>query len=133
MISTNKWDSNCFFCKQQCATFSRSVWTTDYLNNQIRLPQFKFLPLTGSSSHSLVEPPSGIMCNTISSFNFFSCSWILYSGANGHVCFSLDLFSSYYKIKPIIITLPNDNCVMVHYVATSFFTNFLSQSCFIHI
>ncbi|PNX75766.1 peptide transporter PTR2, partial [Trifolium pratense] len=37
------------------------------------------------------------------------------SGANDHICSSLHWFSSFYKIKPIHVNLPNGNSVIVKY------------------
>lgn len=68
-----------------------------------------------STSHSLVEPTSSIICIKISKYVNQICSWILVSGANDHVCSSLFIFSLYYKIIPAKINLPNDNYVIVNY------------------
>lgn len=61
------------------------------------------------------------MCNAVCSPNLSSCLWILNSGANDHVFSSLKLFSSYYRIKPVEVSLPNENCVMVHYAGNIIF------------
>jgi len=37
--------------------------------------------------------------------------WIFDSGATDHVCVSLNDFSSYQTIKPILVKLPNGECV----------------------
>ncbi|XP_024626656.1 uncharacterized protein [Medicago truncatula] len=37
------------------------------------------------------------------------------SGANDHVCFSKSHFTAFYKIKPVLVTLPNGNSIYVHY------------------
>lgn len=60
------------------------------------------------SDHKLNETSgisfvSSITCSSYSKYRF----WIIDSGANGHVCSSLHLFHSYYKIKPVIVFLPN--------------------------
>jgi len=59
----------------------------------------------------------------------FSCSldvkshhWLIDSGANEHICSFMTLLHSFYKIKPINVTLPNDTSVLVHYVGTVTFS-----------
>jgi len=41
--------------------------------------------------------------------------WIIDSGANDHVCFSKSHFTSFYKIKHVLVSLLNGNSVYVHY------------------
>jgi hypothetical protein len=63
----------------------------------------------GSSSSSVVEDTRGIV-----SFNSMSHSealWIIDSGATDHACYSLTMFSSYTKVKPIPVRLPNGSIV----------------------
>jgi len=43
-------------------------------------------------------------------------TWILDSGAIDHVCFTLSDFSTYHRINPILIKLPNG-----HYVTSNYF------------
>lgn len=78
-----------------------------------------------SSSHSHVEPVSGIMCNTVSSPTLSSSSWILDSRANDHICSSLKMICSYYIIQPILVKHPNGNCVIVQYANNIVFSPLL--------
>jgi len=48
--------------------------------------------------------------------------WLIDSEANEHICSSLHLLHSYYKIKPLIVTLPNGSSVLVHYASTFVFS-----------
>lgn len=43
--------------------------------------------------------------------------WLLDSGANDHICFSLHFFESFYKIWPIQVHFPNGNSVVVNYAS----------------
>ncbi|WVZ13928.1 hypothetical protein V8G54_011494 [Vigna mungo] len=45
-------------------------------------------------------------------------TWLLDSGATGHICISLKFFSFYQKITPISITLPNGKILQAHYKGT---------------
>ena len=71
---------------------------------------------------SSIDFTSGI--NTV-----FSCSlhvpsdhWLIDSGANEHICSSLHLFHTYYKIKPINVNLQNGSSVLVQYVGIVVFS-----------
>nr|KYP58589.1 Copia protein [Cajanus cajan] len=66
----------------------------------------------GASDHS------GQIGNTSSSFS----SWVLDSGAIDHICYCLSHFTSYHKIKPIHVTLPNGNKVVANYSSSVFLT-----------
>jgi len=77
-------------------------------------------PNTSTSSQPLTENPTTI--NTISGIYSISPSlpslsdvWIIDSGANDHVFCSMHYFSSFYKIKPTRVSLPNGHLVMVEY------------------
>ena len=48
--------------------------------------------------------------------------WLIDSRANEHICSSLHLFHSYYKIKPINVNLPNGSSVLVQYAGTVVFS-----------
>nr|KYP72603.1 hypothetical protein KK1_005199 [Cajanus cajan] len=61
---------------------------------------------------------SGQIGNTSSSFS----SWVLDSGATDHICYCLSHFTSYHKIKPIHVTLPNGNKVVANYSGNVFLT-----------
>jgi hypothetical protein len=65
-----------------------------------------------SSIHSIVS------CSIQSNSQF----WLIDSGANDHICSSLDWFSSYYKIKPIHVNLPNGNSLVVSYAGNVHFS-----------
>jgi hypothetical protein len=79
--------------------------------------------ITSSQSIPLATYQSGI-------HSAFSCSlhmnsmpvWIIDSGANDHICFSKTHFTSFYKIKPVLVTLPNGTSLYVHYAGTVHFT-----------
>ncbi|XP_019416421.1 PREDICTED: uncharacterized protein LOC109327712 [Lupinus angustifolius] len=47
-----------------------------------------------------------------SKLNYQNTSWILDSGATDHICSTLSLFSAYYRIKPILVKLPNGSQVV---------------------
>jgi hypothetical protein len=92
-------------------------------------------PTIGSSSNHIHTSPttdSGLHFHTSSLssvHSIVSCSiqtdskfWLIDSGANDHICSSLDWFSSYYKIKPIHVNLPNGNFVVVNYAGNIHFS-----------
>ena len=54
--------------------------------------------------------------NFISSFS----TWIIDSGATDHICSSLTYFTSYHRINPIYVKLPNGNQVISNYSKTVF-------------
>ena len=54
-----------------------------------------------------------------------SNSWILDSGANDHICSSLMWFTTYYKIKPIGVQLPNGNLITAKYAGNVHFSSSL--------
>ena len=49
-------------------------------------------------------------------------TWILDTGATNHVTHDLSQFSSFYKIKPITIILPNNSTVIAEFVGTKNFS-----------
>ena len=62
--------------------------------------------------------------------SIFSCSlqsksdiWLLDYGANEHIVSSLNWFTSYHKITPKPVNLPNGSSVLVEYVGTIHFTS----------
>jgi hypothetical protein len=92
-------------------------------------------PNIGSSSnhiHTSSVTDSGLLFQTPSLpyiHSIVSCSiqvdskfWLIDSGANDHICSSLDWFSSYYKIKPVHVNLPNGNSVVVNYAGNIHFS-----------
>ena len=48
--------------------------------------------------------------------------WILDSGANNHICSSSSCFTSFYKIKPTNVNLPNKTIVLVQYAGNVSFS-----------
>lgn len=72
------------------------------------------------------------MCTTIYRPTLSSCLWILDSCANDHVCSFLKLFSSYYNIKHIKVSLPNGNRVMVQYAGNIIFLPLTYLNCVLY-
>lgn len=60
-----------------------------------------------------------ISCSLQTNFEY----WLLDSGANGHICSSLSSFTSFYKIKPINVNLPNGTSVLVHHTGNISFSS----------
>jgi len=75
-----------------------------------------------SSFPSSIDFTSGINTVLSCSLHVQTNHWLIDSGANEHICSSLDLFHSNYKIKPIIVNLPNGSSVIVHYAGTVMFS-----------
>jgi len=90
------------------------------------LQQSNLLSSTSSSSNSSslqVVSDTSPSINTILGIYYVSTHlhspskyWIIDSGANDQICSSLQFFSSFYKIKPIRVSLPNGQFVIVEYV-----------------
>jgi len=53
-------------------------------------------------------------------FLFSFSSWVIDSGATDHICSSLTYFTSYHKINPISVKLPNGNQVIANYSGSDF-------------
>jgi len=51
--------------------------------------------------------------------------WILDTGATNHVTHDLSQFSSFYKIKPITIRLPNNSTIVDEFAGTKIFSDSL--------
>ena len=51
----------------------------------------------------------------LSSLSAIKESWIINSGATDHVCHNLNVFTTYTKIKPVLISLPNGQTVYATY------------------
>jgi len=49
--------------------------------------------------------------------------WILDTRATDHVTQDLNQFSTFYKIKPVTVRLPNNSTVVAEYAGTKYFTN----------
>jgi len=102
-------------------------------------------PLTGPVSNDIntsISPATDSHQTCI--FSVVSCAidsapnhWILDSGDNGHICSSVSTFTSFYKIKPINVTLANGSSILVHHVGnvsfspSSYLTNVLYSPTFI--
>jgi hypothetical protein len=85
---------------------------------------------TSLASDSSFPTQSGIS----SIFTCFIASnnhdWFIDSGANEHVVSSTDWFTSFHKIKPKPVNLPNGTSVLVEYAGTIHFTSdFFSREC----
>ena len=52
-----------------------------------------------------------------------SSYWLLDSGANEHISCNLSCFTSFYKIPPVYVSLPNGNSILVYYAGTVTFTS----------
>lgn len=50
-----------------------------------------------------------------------SSFWMLDSGASDHICTNLQSFSSYQKIKPISVQLPNGTLITTYFSGTIYF------------
>jgi hypothetical protein len=89
------------------------------------------VPSTNHVSTSLTQPPtstdspSGIACPLSCSLISHSNFWLLDSGATDHVCSSLHWFTSFYRIKPVHISLPNGTSVLVNFAGNITFSPFL--------
>ena len=75
-----------------------------------------------SSFPSSIDFTSGINTVLSCSLHVQANHWLIDYVANEHICPSLHLFHSYYKIKPINVNLPNGSSVIVHYVGTVMFS-----------
>jgi len=73
-------------------------------------------PLVSSTISATETSPTGI------SFPSHLTHWLIDSGANEHICCDHHCFSSFYKIKPVQVSLPNGNLVVVSYAGTISFT-----------
>jgi len=95
------------------------------------LQQVNLLPAASSpSSANLIHAPSSSNYFTPSGIpSIFSCSlqsksdlWLLDYGANEHIVSSLHWFTSYHKISPKPVNLPNGSYVLVDIAGTIHFT-----------
>ncbi|KAK2387257.1 putative mitochondrial protein [Trifolium repens] len=114
--------------------------TQDQFHQLMALLQQVNLPAPASSStpsstvnqlslaHGLspTEPSSGILSSLIASIHAKPSTWLLDSGASDHICSSLQWFTSFYRIKPINVKLPNGNSVLVHHAGNVTFSPTLS-------
>jgi len=51
----------------------------------------------------------------LSSLSAIKESWIIDSGTTNHVCHNLNVFTTYTKIKPVLISLPNGQTIYATY------------------
>ncbi|WVY94711.1 hypothetical protein V8G54_033799 [Vigna mungo] len=93
---------------------------------QVLAELFKNHNLNGASTSAQIhhigsasanQPPLGNICPTFIS-RLTKHNWILDSGATDHISISLQNFSSYKRIKPIPIALPNGDIVRSEYIGT---------------
>lgn len=73
---------------------------------------------TLSTSISATESSAGIPVSIPLSSSLKPSFWLVDSGANEHICCDPTCFTSFYKIKPVHVSLPNGNIVLVHYAGT---------------
>lgn len=81
---------------------------------------------------------SGIIYIVFSLMHHDKPFWILDLGANNHVCSSLKIFTLIHNIKPVYVTLPNDNSICVKqagyiYFSPSFYLHNVLYSVGIHL
>lgn len=81
---------------------------------------------------------SGIICTVFSLIHHDKPFWILDLGANNHVCSSLKIFTLIHNIKPVYVTLPNDNSICVKqdghiYFSPNFYLHNVLYSVGIHL
>jgi hypothetical protein len=86
-------------------------------NKQIWFLQHLFLQATPLISTSFSASP--LVNAGISSLPNY---WLLDSGANEHLCCNLSYFTSFHRIKPVCVTLPNKTTILVHYAGNVSFT-----------
>jgi hypothetical protein len=80
---------------------------------------------SGPASNNITVSPllsSNISANEATSsgipFDSPPTSWIIDSGANEHINCTMSYFNDFYRIKPVKVTLPNGNSLIVSYVGT---------------
>jgi len=81
-------------------------------------------PLVSSNISASETSPTGI------SFPSHLTHWLIDSGANEHICCDPHCFSSLYKIKPVQVSLPNGNLVLVSYAGS---VSFIPQFHLTHV
>ena len=118
------------------SAISQTGLTQDQYTHLVSLlQQSSLLPLASSNpsatTNHVISTPSSMTTsagiNTIftNSLHVKSPHWLIDSGANEHICSSMHFLHSFYKIKHILVNLPNGTSVLVHYVGTvSFSPNF---------
>jgi len=136
--STNVVNSEVVLDSQGVAAGSSTISQTSLTQDQYAhlvslLQQSSFIPpssnTTSATTNHVISAPASSSTNASAGINnIFSCSlhvksphWLIDSGANEHICSSISLLHSFYKIKPLQVTLPNGTSVLVHYAGTVFF------------
>nr|ABD32757.1 Integrase, catalytic region [Medicago truncatula] len=148
----NKGNSSANNAVSEASDTNNSIGTNDVVapDSKFSLTQEKYDHLVAllqqANLLSSVSPPTGPISNhvhtsTISSVpdtqqtgisSVVSCAidsashhWILDSGANNHICSSSLCFTSFYKIKPTNVNLPNKTTVLVQYAGNVSFSSSL--------
>jgi len=116
-------------------TISQTGLTQDqYAHLVTLLQQSSFTPptsnTTSATTNRVISAHASSSTNAFAGINtIFSCSlhvksphWLIDSGANEHICSSIALLHSFYKIKLVHVTLPNGQSILVHYAGTVFFS-----------
>jgi len=96
----------------------------DYLVSLLQKVNLLPSSSTPSASANQINSPSMSGISSILSCSISSKSdiWLLDSGANEHVTSSAHWFTSYHKINPKPVNLPNGTSVLVQYVGTIYFS-----------
>jgi hypothetical protein len=78
-----------------------------------------------SSNHVTSNPSTSAGINTISSYSLHVINpiWLIDSGANEHICSSLQFFSDIHDIPPMNVNLPNGQTVSVNKVGSVHFSS----------
>jgi len=141
--SFNKVNSSSHVANAETSDASKPAISSDVVaaGSNFSLTQEKFDHLVSllqqANLLSSTSPPSRPISNHINTtslghspgatsqtgiYSVISCSlqtnseyWLLGSGANDHICCSLSSFSSFYKIKPVNVNLPNSTSVLAHH------------------
>jgi hypothetical protein len=114
-ISQEKYDQLVTLLQQVNLIPSRTSGLGSSSNHIHTTPTVESGHISPSTHLSFVH--SVVSCSIQSNSQF----WLIDSGANDHICSSLDWFGSYYRIKPIHVNLPIGNSVIVKYVGNVHF------------
>jgi hypothetical protein len=86
---------------------------------------------TMASSSSPVEESRGIA--SFNALSQFVSLWIIDSVATDHACYSLSMFSSYTKVPPIPVRLPNGSIVKTYIIGDIHITNTLTLTSVLYL
>jgi len=75
-----------------------------------------------STNISTPNPSAGISAS-VSSLTSKPSFWLIDSGVNEHICCDITSFSSFYRIKPVYVSLPNGNTVLAHFAGNVSFNS----------